>query len=75
MCSVVSTQELGKEHGFTYEVRTADIDEKAIRDPSPEMCVMRGCRPSQLREGAGFCMKLRVRAVRGLQSKEYSALI
>ncbi|KAG2445632.1 hypothetical protein HXX76_000242 [Chlamydomonas incerta] len=31
--------ELGKEHGFSYEVRTADIDEKAIRDPNPEMLV------------------------------------
>ncbi|KAG2453712.1 hypothetical protein HYH02_001924 [Chlamydomonas schloesseri] len=31
--------ELGQEHGFSYEVRTADIDEKAIRDPSPEMLV------------------------------------
>lgn len=27
--------ELARQHGFSYEVRTADIDEKAIRLPSP----------------------------------------
>ncbi len=36
---VTCMQELGQEHGFSYEVRTADIDEKAIRDPNPETCV------------------------------------
>ncbi|GLC45070.1 hypothetical protein PLESTB_001465300 [Pleodorina starrii] len=31
--------QLSSEHGFSYEVRTADIDEKAIRDPHPETLV------------------------------------
>ncbi|KAG2494320.1 hypothetical protein HYH03_007673 [Edaphochlamys debaryana] len=31
--------ELANEHGFNYDVRTADIDEKAIRDPDPEKLV------------------------------------
>ncbi|GIL47156.1 hypothetical protein Vafri_4027 [Volvox africanus] len=31
--------ELAVEHRFTYEVKTADINEKAIRDPSPDKLV------------------------------------
>ncbi|GLI58753.1 hypothetical protein VaNZ11_000510, partial [Volvox africanus] len=31
--------QLAAEHGFTYEVKAADINEKAIRDPSPDTLV------------------------------------
>ncbi|GFR43639.1 hypothetical protein Agub_g4740 [Astrephomene gubernaculifera] len=31
--------QLAAEHGFSYEVKTADINEKAIRDPDPEKLV------------------------------------
>ncbi|KXZ47455.1 hypothetical protein GPECTOR_35g893 [Gonium pectorale] len=31
--------QLAAEHGFSYEVKTADINEKAIRDPNPETLV------------------------------------
>ncbi|GIL70562.1 hypothetical protein Vretimale_3684 [Volvox reticuliferus] len=31
--------QLAEEHGFSYEVKTADINEKAIRDPSPDTLV------------------------------------
>lgn len=33
--------ELAAEHGFTYEVAKADIDEKAIRHPDPHTLVLR----------------------------------
>ena len=33
--------ELAKEHGFSYEVCTADIDEKAIRESDPKHLVIR----------------------------------
>ncbi|GAB4815115.1 hypothetical protein N2152v2_002161 [Parachlorella kessleri] len=33
--------EVAKEYGFTYEVCTADIDEKAIREPDPKHLVIR----------------------------------
>ncbi|EFJ50891.1 hypothetical protein VOLCADRAFT_88280 [Volvox carteri f. nagariensis] len=31
--------QLAAEHGFSYEIKTADINEKAIRDPSPDKLV------------------------------------
>ena len=32
--------ELAAKHGFSYEVRTADIDEKAVRRDTPEALVL-----------------------------------